>query len=150
MKITDAITIAKNIIWAAAGIITIIWFIGKLGGNKEGIFIDGKTEANILSPFTNGQLSYGQLLTNVNLYRTNEPWISISNHRIWSGLADRNWSIEYNGAADSKLNEAGILFGSGWGAYYQRTIFDSWTIGVELMIDKDNEFEAYGKIGHKW
>lgn len=142
---------SKNIAWTILAIIISILAILKMV-NKDGeIKLDKESlQANSLSAITNGELSYNEILSNVNQYRTNKPWIAASNNRIWAGIYNRDWSIEYSSEQDKKLNEVGILIGTGFGLYYQRTIFDSWTIGVEAFSDRNNDFNIFGKTGYKF
>lgn len=142
----------KNITWSVVGIAAAIFIILRIiSDNKTGIDLEKDTfKSSSLAAFTNGELQYTELISNVNQYRTNQPWIAVSNDRIWSGLFNRDWSVEYSLNSKERKNEFGLMLGTGFGLYYQRTIFDEWTAGFEIIIDKENEFNAFGKIGYKW
>lgn len=144
--------IARALFWVAAVAVLVIAAVmvaNHFSQSEPGIEIDdGSLASNSLSPIEIGQMSESNLVTIVNAYRTNVPWLSVSNDRIYAGLYDRYWSAEYS-VGDYK-NEAGLLFGTGFGAYYNRTIFGRFTIGGVLIIDADKNFEAFGTAGYKW
>ena len=142
----------KNIIWSVVGIAAAIFIILKIiNDNRTGIDLEKDTfQSSSLAALTNGEMQYTELMSNVNQYRTNQPWIAVSNDRIWSGLFNRDWSVEYSLNSKERKNEFGLMLGTGFGLYCQRTIFDEWTAGFEIIIDKENEFNAFSKIGYKW
>lgn len=108
----------------------------------------GSLVANSLAAIEIGQLSESNLVDMANQYRTNNPWLAVSNEKIYAGLYDRYWSADY--FLPGQKNEAGLLFGTGFGAYYHYTIFDRFTIGGVLIIDAEKNFGAFGTAGYKW
>jgi hypothetical protein len=141
--------IVKIIFWVVAAGAIVFAFLLFNKSNAVGISVDaGSLESNALSAIEIGQMSESNLVALVNHYRQDVPWISASNDRIYAGIYDRNWSVDFS--VDGYKNEAGLLFGTGFGAYYNRTIFGRFTIGGVLIIDAEKNFEAFGTAGYKW
>lgn len=140
----------KNIAWTILAIAATIFVIKQMSSGDE-IILDTKTlSANSLSAITNGEMTNEEMISNINKYRTNIPWIAASNNRIWAGLFNRDWSIDYSISSESFDNEIGFMLGTGFGLYYHRTIFECWTIGIDVIFDKEKDFNAFGKVGYKW
>lgn len=75
----------------------------------------------------------------LNKYRTLPGWIASSNRRIYAGLYQRAWSVEYDAPADYK-NRVTVWAGSGLGVSFQR---DVGRLGGGVLVIYDDKFRAY-------
>jgi hypothetical protein len=86
----------------------------------------------------------------VNQYRTEEPYIAANNGRIYAGLYNRDWSIEYK-VSDPLRHEAGVIVGGGiYGAFYRFNPIGKLTVGGQLVWDGEKEIRAAGTVGWMW
>jgi hypothetical protein len=92
------------------------------------------------------------LASNLSEFLSKPGWIAVSNKpaAIWAGLHTRSWYMPISIKRPSfNRNEAGLLFGTGIGAYYSRSIFKKWKI-TGIVFIQDNRAGAMAGAGYKF
>jgi hypothetical protein len=83
-----------------------------------------------------------------NQFLTNKPWIVASNDRIYAGLYNREWSIEYK--INDLKHDAGVIVGGVYGLYYRFNPVGKLTIGGMVVWDGEKDISASATAGWRF
>lgn len=90
----------------------------------------------------------GEILDMVNMYRTNNGWIALTNDRIYAGLVDRVWSAPIVRVPQWR-HEITLWIASGIGATYQYQLFDHFSIGGGVFY-VDDAVAVMAGVGYRF
>lgn len=81
-------------------------------------------------------------------FLTNEPFIAVSNGKIYAGLYKRSWYMEYD--VKQLQHEAGVIIGSDYyAAYYHFNPIGKLVVGGQIIWTGE-EVKAAGSLGWRW